>query len=86
MWPPLLTHKKCWTHTLQVALHSAFTIPSGFQPNGQIATFKDTRGALTWTEDTGVGPAWTNGTDLPSQMEWPYLLHGHFNLNDIFNS
>lgn len=43
-------------------------------------------GTLTLTEDTGVGPAWTNGMDIPSQTEWPYIVDGHFKLNDIFNS
>lgn len=44
---------------------------------------------MQWSSDldkhTGVVPAWTNGMDLWSQLEWPYLLHGHLNLKYLFN-
>lgn len=80
MWPPT-DPQKYWTHTHQVVF--AFYIYfskwiSNKWPNGH-------NGALTWNGNTGVGPVWTNGTNLASQMEWPYLPDGHFSLNDIFN-
>lgn len=83
---PLLTHKKCWTGTHQVAFAFYINHPQWISTKCLNSRLEGQNRALTWTGDTGVGSTWTNGTHLPSQIEWPYLLHGHFNLTDIFTN
>lgn len=76
---PLLTSRKMLDTTrIRMFLHSY-----GFHLNSQTAARKDT-GELWF----GLAPACTSvgqreGPSFPSL--WPYLLHGHFNLNYDFN-
>lgn len=85
MWPSTDPQKVLDPHPLGVEGVFAFYTyhPQWIHPNVENSHRWRGGGAPTWTYNSGVVPAWTNGTDLRSQVEWPYLLHGQFNLKYI---